>query len=539
MPRRTAALAASLAAAALTTPVGAAARPPRVSDLGSGVPAANHRAGHPSNVVPAGLALRPLARGSDLLENPAGLFTSFGFLNDGAQQPIEPTKTEPDQNTYGVFPRGLGGPEPGYDYGTHFVFQPHEGTEDRGYVTRVNLDVSDPSHRITLLTTPAPDGTTGLGFLDGSTWDPFTRTLLFTSELGSGKGGVVETSARWSRSAPPTTAPLYGVLGRGGYEGVHADSRGNLYLVEDQGGTKTNVVRGDPSSPKQARQPNSFIYRFIPRDAAHLSAGGELQALQVSVDGVALTFHGDDVAGDVFGAAQADLRDGSYHAARWVTVHDTAIDGFASFDANAAAKGAGATPFKRPENGAFRPGSGFHDYVFDETGDTTTDAGNQPALAARGAWGSLFALRQSPHSNRAKVRLLAAGDAQHSSFDNITWADSSHVVAAEDRGDTLHKQLDTLDSAWVYDVNDPTAPTRLLAEGRDPLAERDAAHIDAATPGFQNEGDNEVSGLSISDGRTSIAGLLGRTLRPRKVRWLFTQQHGANVLWQIVRSPGH
>ena len=37
-------------------------------------------------------------------------------------------------------------------------------------------------------------------------------------------------------------------------------------------------------------------------------------------------------------------------------IHDTDLQGFASFDANKLAKDAAATPFKRPENGQFRPG---------------------------------------------------------------------------------------------------------------------------------------------------------------------------------------
>ena len=47
-----------------------------------------------------------------------------------------------------------------------------------------------------------------------------------------------------------------------------------------------------------------------------------------------------------------------------------------------------ATPFKRPENGQFRPGTGFRQFVFDETGDTdlNTEAGSQ-----YGGFGSLFA----------------------------------------------------------------------------------------------------------------------------------------------------
>jgi hypothetical protein len=63
-----------------------------------------------------------------------------------------------------------------------------------------------------------------------------------------------------------------------------------------------------------------------------------------------------------------------------VTIHDTAVDGNAPFNANVWAKGLQTTPaqpaakqgtpFKRPENGQFRPGSHFKQFFFDETGDT-------------------------------------------------------------------------------------------------------------------------------------------------------------------------
>ena len=48
-------------------------------------------------------------------------------------------------------------------------------------------------------------------------------------------------------------------MGRGGYEGIQADNDGNLWIIEDIGGA---TVAGETS----ARLPNSFVYRFIPKD---------------------------------------------------------------------------------------------------------------------------------------------------------------------------------------------------------------------------------------------------------------------------------
>ena len=38
----------------------------------------------------------------------------------------EAQKTEPDKNTYLVFKKGQSGPDAGYDYGSHFLYQGHE-----------------------------------------------------------------------------------------------------------------------------------------------------------------------------------------------------------------------------------------------------------------------------------------------------------------------------------------------------------------------------------------------------------------------------
>jgi hypothetical protein len=207
------------------------------------------------------------------------VITTYGKLSSGAL-------TEPDENTYLVFPDGLTGPTDGYDYGTHFLFQGHENGSNLAYVTRINLDVTDPAHRITLLTpTDAASGLTGFNSIDGSSWDPFTNTLLFSQEAGT-NGGVFEIGPDGSG-----LRTLFGQVGRGGYEGVHPDKNGNIYLAEDVGGTSVNVVQGDPSSPKAARQPNSFIYRYVPYDPSDLGAGGKLQAMQVRVGGNPVVFH--------------------------------------------------------------------------------------------------------------------------------------------------------------------------------------------------------------------------------------------------------
>ena len=500
-----------------------------------GVLSANPRIDQVSqpNVVASGFGLSMLAQGSDKLENPSGVIPQFGFLNDFPPQTIEATKTEPDENTYLVLDHNPGGPVAGFNYGRHFLFQGHENAGDRAYITRINLDVTDPAHRITLLTPVGADGKTHFNSIDGSTWNPFTRTLLFTQERGN-VGGVIETTADW----PPQTRTFYGILGQGGYEGIHPDANGNLYIIEDVGGTSVNIDPSNTNSVKVAKNPNSFVYRFIPNDPTDLSAGGRLQALQVSIQGQPVTFVNVDTNhpfGDVFSDNQLKLHTlGTSWPVAWVTVHDTAVDGTNAFDANALAKTRGATPFKRPENMAFRPGSEFHTFYFCPTGDTDMRSGSQPALAARGAWGSIFRVDLDDTLNAGAISVFYVGDADHSSFDNLTFWRGNVLLATEDRGDSLHRQLNKLDSIWGFNVaSAPHAtPVRFVALGRDSASTTDAHLLDASTPGYQNEGDNEPTGLHTSDGKTCIFGLVG-TDDPEEARTFFTQQHGLNTVFEI------
>ena len=510
------------------------------SDVLSSVSNANSRIGHPDNQAARGFTLIKIAEGSDPIENPSGVITHFGFLNDFPPQAIERTRTEPDENTYLVFEKGLEGPTPGFDYGTHFLFQGHENGNDLAYITRINLDVTDSAHRITLLTPPGANGKTGFNSIDGSIWNPFTRSLLFTQETGFPRGGVIEATPDW----PPAVRRLDGILGSSGYEGIHPDNHGNLIILEDAGGTTVNAVRGDPNSPLAPRQPNSFVYLFVPDDKADLSKGGRLFAMQVLVDRQPVIFHAGDAVGDVFADAQLKLHTpGTIWPFNWVLLHDTSVDGTAPFNSNALAKAAGATPFKRPENGVFQPGSNFNTFFFDVTGDTNANAGNQPELAARGAWGAIFrADLTAPSLGGGLLSVFFLGDRDHTAFDNMTFADGNTLLVGEDRGDGLHRQLDRLDSVWAFTIRGPrtgSAPAaRLIALGRDAESEADAVMLDAGTPGFQNDGDNEVTGLFVSDGDTSKQRMLGtlKSVSQPGARWFFTQQHGKNTIFQIVRS---
>jgi Bacterial protein of unknown function (DUF839) len=511
---KTCALLASIALATLAASQ-AAAENLRVFDkIVSGVPIANPvEIG--DNVFSPEFTPGLVEQGADLLENPSGVITTFGNLDDG-------TPTEPDQNTYLILDHNPGGPTPDYDYGRHFLFQGHENSGDLAYVTRINLDVASPDHRITLLTPVDAGGLTHFNSIDGSTWDPFSRTMLFTQEAAT-NGGVIEMGSDFDPNTGGGAGlrTLYGSLGRGGYEGIHPDDSGNIWIVEDVGGT---LVLNN------AKNPNSFVYRFVPLSPDDLTHG-KLQALQVSIHGNPVVFVPMDDQhpnGDTRSRNQLLLHTvGAHWPVQWVTIHDTEINGTDPFDANALAKAAGATPFKRPENGQFQPNSNFRTFFFAITGDTDNTAGSDPVLAARGAWAGIFRIDLDASRETGHISLVVLGDADHASFDNLTFVDDEDtLLATEDRGDTLHDQLNKLDSIWAYKLNrqqpERTFAVRFLALGLDRVA------------GVVGEEDNEPTGLHMSEGDSSINGLIGRNIfRTDRARLFFTQQHGENNLFEI------
>jgi hypothetical protein len=496
-----------------------------------GVPSANARLPSTSlSLIDPDFRTRLLAAGTDPLENPSGIITQYGYLSDG-------TLTHPDENTYLVLKNNPGGPTPGYDYGRRFLFQGHElFAGNNAYVTRINLDVPrGDSHRITLLTPVNPKtGVTGLTSIDGSTYDPFTNTLLVTQEAGT-SGGAVQITLNW----PPQVNSLDAFLGKAGYEGIHPDNKGNIYLVEDTGGATSSTTT--PVNLNKGRQPNSFVYRYVPNKRNRIEDGGKLQALQVIVDGTPIVFGGTSAAArdaDISSDAQLKLHTpGKHYPIKWVTIHTANPGDSAGFDANAAAKAAGATPFKRPENIAWLPGSGFRTFFFDPTGDTDSVAGENPFLQARGAYGAIFRVdlrtegdgdddvddhRRTAPADDGRISLFFLGDHDHNSFDNLSFINKKQLLATEDRGDTLHTQLNTLDSVWAFNVNSGKA-IRFIALGRDATS---IAHGE----------DNEPTGIYVSNGSSQKDGLLGTEDSLDEARGFFTQQHGDDNTYEFFRA---
>jgi hypothetical protein len=514
------------------------------SDLTT-VPSANPKAAGYAPVSQLSPELRQVvvAQGAMPLENPQGIVGWYGYENDAPSpdnaalpqfvpatgSTTEAQKTEPDKNTYLVL-RNQHGADPNYDYGTHFLFQGHElgapvAGGSQGLITRINLD-ADTAHRVTLLATQDTNGNP-IQPIDGSTWDPWAQRLLFTTENAS-----APTYAA-TLSVPSQVEDISGAIGRGGYEGIQNDSDGNIWIVEDIGGSG--------KAGTTAKRPNSFIYRFVPSRPDDLH-NGKLQVLQVLNDaGAPVTFESQAALN---APDQVALRTyGKTFNTKWITIHDTGIDGTTPFNANTLAKAFHGTPFKRPENGQFRPGSKFGEFFFDETGDTTTTSpeNGNPVTGAGGAggWTSIFKLTQRDgSSSTGKLSLFYEGNESVAGLDNVAFLSRNLITFVEDAGDGLHTQRNALDSGFVFDVTKDYStglqPLRWLAEGRDP-----SATLDSANGGFgKNEGDNEITGAHVSDGDPTANGILGAkvpSLKPGgKWRWFYTQQHGDNFTWEVT-----
>ncbi|MFO1033006.1 MAG: hypothetical protein U1E15_02565 [Hyphomicrobiales bacterium] len=498
-----------------------------------------------ANAISPELTQAIVAEGKMTLENPTDLIGYYGYDNDGPlmaaagdvqskDHNVEATKTEPDKNTYLVL-EGQKGPDAAYNYGKHFLFQGHENgvTKDgkpQGYFTRINLD-ADEAHRVTLMATKDTSGN-ALVFFDGSTWAPEAKRLLLTGEEGD-EGGVWQATADF----PSTVDDLRGVMGIGSYEGVQADKDGNIWLVEDAGGKG-----GDKT--KHAKQPNSFVYRFVPADKTDLTKGGKLEVLQIAgKDGAPVLFNKGKNDDDILSQGVADQYTyGNQLKTKWVVVHDTASDGTAIFNANDLAKAKGGTPLKRPENSQFRPGTDFTEYYFTATGDTNAET---EAGAEHGGFGGIFKLKQaSASADEGTLSLVYRGDVGHSGFDNMAFLTADQIIAVEDGGDKLHGQRKAFDAGYVIDLNTDygaagaAEPVRMISNGRDELATADSALLAKADDnGFQNDGDNEITGIHVSDGDASVAGLLGTKIpTPFKDGWrvFYTRQHGKNETYEVM-----
>jgi len=118
----------------------------------------------------------------------------------------------------------------------------------------------------------------------------------------------------------------------------------------------------------------------------------------------------------------------------------------------------------------------------------------------------------------------------------VTFFSANQIAFVEDAGDTLHTQRNALDSAYMFDITADYShgqqPTRFIAEGRDA-----SATLDSELSGTGNEGDNEITGIHVSDGDPGVGGILGAKIPDfghDGWRWFWTQQHGDNFTFEVL-----
>ena len=323
-------------------------------------------------------------------------------------------------------------------------------TVKQGYITRVNLN-ADSAHRVTLMATKDVKGDP-IQTIDGITWDPFAQRLLLTTENASAPTYAATIGL------PSQVEDVSGALGRGGYEGVQNDSDGNLWIVEDIGGSNKPGTN--------ARRPNSFVYRYVPSRPGDLH-NGKLQVLQVlNQAGAPVTFESQEA---VNAPDQVALRTyGLSFNTKWITIHDTGVDGTAPFNANTLAKASARDAVQAAGERSVPPGVEVRRVLLrrdrrhkrdqrPENGNAVTGAGGA------GGWASIFKLTQrSGSSSTGKLSLFYEGNESAVGLDNVTFLSRNLITFGEDAGDTLHTQRNGLDSAFVFDVrtNYSAAPSR-------------------------------------------------------------------------------
>ena len=310
--------------------------------------------------------------------------------------------------------------------------------------------------------------------------------------------------------------------GVAGYEGIHPDDKGNLLLAEDVGG-----------NDDRWRRPAAELLRLpIRARRFHESfRGGQLQALQVTIEGHTLRFNdpatGGSAAGDTLSMYQVLLhKPGSAWPVKWVTVTRHRGGWLRAIRRQRQ----GQDGVGRRRSSVRRTRSSFQILSSRRSSSTRPVIPAPPPaisleLAARGAWGSIFRVDMLDALN-GTIAIVVLGDRDHSSFDNLAFADQCTLLATEDRGDTLHDQLNTLDSVWAFDI---------CKEAR-----RSAATRPRPRRGGHGRGTTSRRACTSRTASRQCGDSSGRAARTwsnmSRWRWFFTQQHGVNTVYEIVKS---
>ena len=461
-----------------------------------------------------------MAWGNLPLANPdvANGITHYGYntLNGGplTQDRERGHKTEPDKNVYLVFG------------GKHYLYQGHE-SGPRGYVTRINLDETDPAKRVTLICDKDAEG---------NAVPDHRRHHLGPVHPRAPADRRVQGPDRWGVRRPPRRERQ--PSRRPGGATQRARLRRLRRRAERQGRQRL-ARRGHRRRRRSGgKVPNSYVYRFVPTDKTDLASGGTLQALQIRrPNGTPVT--ADAAADEPVGLLHhrpAHL--GTSFADPWVTVHTGTGQ---PFDATAAAKAADATPLKRPENGVFRPAPGSASSTSPRP-VTPRSAAPCPAPSAASSASPRPAERGPGPDRHRGGRRPPTPASTTSSFatdrDHLQWSRTPVTASTASgtrwtRGYLYH--LAKREDGHADDSGNGAHPDRPLA-GRGSGCLRDVRRGWRPVVQRRRQRDHRHPRLGRRPGVGRLLGAKVPDVHSTSWRTFWTQQHGDNMTWEVFWS---
>ena len=199
---------------------------------------------------------------------------------------------------------------------------------------------------------------------------------------------------------------------------------------------------------------------------------------------------------------------------RWVLVHDTDKDGTDAVRRQRARQGGRCNAAQAAgERPVFRPGTDFSEFVFTETGDTNakTEAGAEYGGLRRGPQAHPGG---AVGATEGEITLVFRGDVGTPASTTSPSGRRTRCSSSRTAATSCTSQRNALDSGYVIDV---TADYSKHGRPAGPLPRRGSRHrrddrrglVALPDTGFQNDGDNEITGIHVSDGDASPVGLLG------------------------------
>ena len=434
-----------------------------------------------------------------------------------------------------------------------------------GSITRINLD-ADGAHRVTLMATQTDAGVP----LRRSTARPGIRSPRSCSSRprAARTSSIYQATPDFPSHRSTSRTSSAALASRASRTTSRATSTSSRTSAEDEWPDRPSGRQH--LGQRGTKQPNSFIYRFMPNDASDLRAGGKLQALQVIVGGNPLKFTqpASSSAADVAAAANTDISGansagyvalhtyGTSFATKWITsAPRRRRRRFPGADDNALAKAAGRDAVQAARERRVPAGLEVQGALL-----RRDRRHRQPHLRRRrpapnpnlpacttpnvtGGFRTIFKLVQSPKSDDGTISVLYNGDQAHAGFDNVAFFSKDQHRVRRGRGRHAAHAAERARLRLAvrrHARTTRTAPSRsrFIAEGRDASATIDSglSRLDAASrtrattrsPASSSPtATRACTGCSASDDP--------KPFKPDgKWRAFWTQQHGDNDTWELI-----